>query len=202
YAASRRGRRGAQIELAGRRSVRIEGEDRPREELEAVVRAARDVASGAVRVVRLDLAGTRHRSRKDEIAKARREALDLRLDARGHVHRRAVRDVAVRPEGVLSRRGAGVVEKALLRDEHEGLLGMAAAVDLGFAGGDFLERAADVHRAGAPALRGSPGHGPPEGVVDLENSGSAPVPAERATVAGRQSILGDAIQGRGRSVEQ
>ena len=35
-----------------------------------------------------------------------REALDLRFDARGHVERRAVRDVAVGPRRMPPRRGA------------------------------------------------------------------------------------------------
>jgi len=63
-----------------------------------------------------------------------------------------------------------------LRHEHEGPLGMAAAIDLAFALGELLERAAEVHGAGAAALRGQPGDGPRERVVDLENAGTAPVP--------------------------
>ncbi|HET9754394.1 MAG TPA: lipase maturation factor family protein, partial [Myxococcales bacterium] len=197
-----RRRRRAEIQVLRRRGVGVDGEDGPGEELHPVVGAAGDVSSGAVRVVRLDLAGSGDGARQHGLPESRREPLELRLDARSHVHRRAVGDVAVGPEGVLSRGRTGVVEEALLRDEDEGSLGMLAAGDGGLARGDLLETAADVHGARAAAVVSAPGNRGGEGVVELEHARSAPESAQRAAVGLRQPRRRDPLQDRGGGVEE
>ena len=76
-----------------------------------------------LRLLRLEVGRRRHRAREDEVAEARGEALDLRLDRVGHVAAPAVRDVAVRPGGVLALRRAGRVEQRVLGEQHERPLG-------------------------------------------------------------------------------
>jgi hypothetical protein len=53
-------------------------------------------------------------------------ALDLRLDTIPHVDGGPVRDMAVRPGGVLAAGSARVVEQALLGEQDERALGMAS----------------------------------------------------------------------------
>src|SRR4029079_16815578 len=95
-----------------------------------------------VRVVRLELRGAKRRAGDDPVAEARREALDLLFDPLRHVERRAVRNVAVRPRGLLSLGRAARVEEARLREEDVRLVAHAAAPRLALGGGDLLERAA------------------------------------------------------------
>ncbi len=99
-------------------------------------------------------------------------------------------------------RGASRVEHALLCDQHERPLRMPAACDLVLGCGDLLERAADVHRAGAAARLGRPGHRPVERVVELEHAGSVAVARERPPVAGRQRVAGDREDLSRREVEE
>ena len=118
---------------------------------------AADRAADVVRVVAFEI-GRGHRcARQDEVAEAGREALELRLDARGHVDAGAARHVAVGPGGVLSGRRARRVEQALLRDDHVRPLRVLAAPDGRLAADDLLERSADVDGAGALALGRAPG---------------------------------------------
>ena len=67
--------------------------------------------------------------RQDAVAEAGREAFDLRFDGRRHVDRGAVRHVAVRPDGVLTGRGAGLIKQALLGHERIGLFRHLAVPD-------------------------------------------------------------------------
>src|SRR5262249_58835520 len=89
------------------------------EELPQVEAAAGDVAADVVRVVCLKLGRGRLRERQDSLPEARGKPLDLTEDRLGHLRGGAVRDVAVRPDGVLARRRAGGVEQAVLREQHE-----------------------------------------------------------------------------------
>ena len=109
------------------RRVRRDPRSRPGEHLAQVGRAAVDVAADVVRVLGLEVGRTARRPREHDVAEPGREPLDLALDRRRHVDRRAVGHVAVRPQRVPARRRAAGVDQALLGDEHEGPLGMAAA---------------------------------------------------------------------------
>src|SRR5206468_11565941 len=83
-----------------------------------------------------------HVPREHALAEARCEALELRLDALGHVDGRAVRHVAVGPDRVLARGRARLIEEALLADEHERALGRVALPHLALGVRDVVERAA------------------------------------------------------------
>ena len=89
------------------------------EQLEVVERAARDVAADEVGVRRFEIASRAHRSSDDDVAKPRREPLDLRVDRLARVERRCCRHVAVRPERVHPLGRASRVAHRRLRDEHE-----------------------------------------------------------------------------------
>src|SRR5690348_7280345 len=84
-AAAGRRRRAADVDAAARRAVRDERANRTRVELREIHRSAVQVAADEVAVVRLELLRPQGAPREDAIAKARREALDLRLDRIGHV---------------------------------------------------------------------------------------------------------------------
>ena len=71
----------AEVEAAHRRAVGGERGHRPEDHLAERVAAAADVAADEVRVAALQIAGAEHVAREDPLAKAGREALDLRLDA-------------------------------------------------------------------------------------------------------------------------
>jgi len=74
---------------------------------------------------------------------------DLAFDRFGHVDVRAVGHVAVRPGGVLAFGRARRVEEALLRQEHEGAIGVVAALHGALARGDLGRGPAYVHGRGA-----------------------------------------------------
>ena len=86
-------------------------------------------------------AGRRDVARKDAVAKSRSVALDLRLDAFGHVDGRAIRHVAVRPEHVLSLGRAGRIEERWLRSQDERALGMPPLAHVVLARSDFFQGA-------------------------------------------------------------
>src|SRR5439155_1071664 len=139
-------------------------------ELKERVRAAADVAPDVVLVVAMDLGRAHHRARENPVAESRREALDLRLHSFGHVECGPVRNVAVRPHGVLARGSARRVEEALLSDEDERALGRRAARDLGLALGDLVERSSEMDRPCAKALFGAPRDRAIDRVVELEDA--------------------------------
>ena len=95
-------RRGAaEVEAADRRSVGGQARERAEDDLIERVGAGADVAVDEVRVAALQVGGALDVTREDEVAEARREALDLGLEAL---------DLAVglvRPVGVLGTVGVG-----------------------------------------------------------------------------------------------
>src|SRR5439155_17767079 len=99
--ASWRGRRRADVDALQWCSVRHEPPRRAEEELGQVHCAAVQVTADEVAVVRLELGGAHRVAGEYAAAESGREPLDLRFDALGHVDRRAIRDVAVGPCGVL-----------------------------------------------------------------------------------------------------
>ena len=73
--------------------------------------------------MRLDVRGEQLVAGQNALAKARRKALDLGLDRVAEVMRAARRHVAVCVARVFAGRCAAIVEQALLRHQHERLLG-------------------------------------------------------------------------------
>ncbi len=138
---------------------------------------------------------------EDAIAHPRREALDLAEDAIGHVDGGPVRHVAVGPQRVLAGRRARGIEEALLRDEHEGTIGVLAAPDGGLRGRDFGQRAAEVDGPRVCAFPRPPRDGAVEGGVDLEHSRTVAVALQAATIAAGQPLARDRHQLAGSQVE-
>src|ERR1044071_6289815 len=105
-ACARGRRRGADEESRVGRFVRRELRHWTGEELQAVVGAATNIAADVVRVVGLQLYRTRIVPSQHDVAKARRETLELGLDARSHVLGAAMRHVAVDPGRMFPGRGS------------------------------------------------------------------------------------------------
>src|SRR5262249_56518653 len=82
-AAARRGGCRAEVDAAQRRPVGDEPPDRPEEELAKVHRAVVEIAADEVAIVPLEVGGPHDMAREHQTAKPGREALDLRLHARG-----------------------------------------------------------------------------------------------------------------------
>src|SRR5262249_53752802 len=144
-----------------------------------------------VRVVRLVLRGVDGVAADDAVAESGRESLHLPLDGLRHIDGRSVRDVAVAPPRVLAGGRARGVGEALLREEGEGAVGDAAAPDRVFVHGDLLERAAEVHRPGARALRRAPRNRTVERPVDFEHAGAVAEALQPAYIARWKGVAGD-----------
>src|SRR5579859_366866 len=127
--------------------------------------------------------------RQDALAKAGREALDLRLDALGHVVRRAVRHVAVYPGDLFSLRCAGNVEEALLRYQHERTFRWHTAPDGPLRCRDLLQRAAQMYRACLAASLSRPRYRSIQGVIELEDAGAIAIPCQPGLIAGWQTLV-------------
>src|SRR5919197_1489234 len=180
-AAAGRRRGGAEVDPARRRAVR--DASRPEDELAEIHDPAVDVAAEVVAVVRLEIGRQPDRPGEDELPESRREPLHLRLDRRDPVERRSVRDVAVRPGGVLSVRRACRVEEALLREQHE--RARRSVVPLG--PGDLVERRAEMHGRRAPARLRPPRNRARQRPIDLEGARTVPVAKQPPLVARGQS---------------
>ena len=75
---------------------------------------------------------------ENTIAKTGCESLDLRFDLIRHIRAAAERNMAVRPERVLTTRRARFIEQTLLRDQHERALGNFSTHNLAFRRRDFV----------------------------------------------------------------
>ena len=95
------------------RRVRHGARDGPCEELAQVRRAAVDVAADVVGVARLEVGRAEHAAGPDEVAKARREALDLSLDGRACVEPRSRWARGSTPTACERRPGRGLGSKRL-----------------------------------------------------------------------------------------
>jgi hypothetical protein len=196
------GRGGGGAEIDAGRAGGVGAQRGAQEELAEGERAAGDVAAEEVGVQGLKSGGRRDVTRQNAVAEAGGEALDLGLNARGHVLGRAVGDVAVGPEDVAAGRGAGGIEERGLRGEDERALGGAALGDGGFRGGDLFECAAEMDRGGAAAAGRAPGDGIGEGEVDFEGGGSAAEARVGMADAGREAVGGDGQELGGRGVKE
>src|SRR4051812_20670018 len=81
HRAARERRRAAEVQAPDRRAVRVQARHRAEDDLVELVGAGADVAVLEVRVRALEVGGPLHVATEDAVAKARREALDLRLHA-------------------------------------------------------------------------------------------------------------------------
>jgi len=142
------------------------------------------------------------RAGEDPVGEAGGEPLDLGLDARRHVDRRARRHVAVGPERRPPGRRPAVVDDRRLDDEAEGGLGVAAGVHLGLGPPDLGQRAADVDGAGDGGGLGGPGHRPVEGPVDLADPGPVAEAPVGAAGPGVQAVAGQVDELARRHVEE
>ena len=152
---------------------------------------AGDVASDVVGVARLQRGRTVDAFGENAVAKPGGEAFDLRFDPVGHVDGRAVRDVAVRPPGVLAVGCARRVEQALLGQQHERAIGMIPGGHGTLARSDLGHRATEVDGAGPQTFLRGPWDWTVQGVVDLECCWSVSVAGELAPVAVGQATPRD-----------
>ena len=155
------------------------------------MRAAGDVAADVRGVVGLEPRRSGDVAGQDQVLEPGSEALELGFHALGHVHGRAVGDVAVGPQRVLPRRCPARVDEALLGHEHVRALGMPAGRCLRFAGRDLLGRATQVDGAGPATLLVGPRHRPGQRVVHLEGRRPVLVAEQAVPVAGGQPVPGD-----------
>src|SRR3954452_23666450 len=202
HAAARWRGAGGEIDPVVGCRIRIAARERPRQHLHEVVRAAGDVAADDVRIVRLVLDAVPRVPRQDSVAESGRESLVLRFDDAGHVVRRSIRNVAVRPTGVLAGRRARVIEKALLRDEDERLSTVASFPDVRFVRSDLLDPSPNVYRRRFRALFGTPRNRSIERPVDFEHAGTVAKPAQPLDVRRRQRVAGDLRELARRDIEE
>ena len=138
-AAARRSGSRTQINARQWRAVRRRTKDWSRNQLRQVRCAAVDVAAGQIRIRSSEISGTHLVAGEDAIAKTGRESLDLRFDLIRHIRAAAERNMAVRPERVLTARRSRFIEQTLLRDQHERALGNFSAHNLAFRRRDFVQ---------------------------------------------------------------
>ena len=140
----------------------------------------------------LQVDGREYLPRQHAIAEAGSEALNLRFDARQHVERGAVGNVAVSPGNMPAFGCASRVEQAWLSEKHERLLGVVAVAHRIFRGRYFFQCAAEMHRGGSPALGSFPRNGIGQGIVDLEDARPVAKALKIAPVGRREPTAGDA----------
>jgi hypothetical protein len=182
HAASGRRRGRAQVDALERRPVRDEAPYRAEEELAEIHRAAVEISADEVAVMGLEVGRAERAASEDQVAEARREALDLGLDALRHVHVGAVRDMAVGPGGVIAGRRARLVPEARLGEQDERTLSDPARPGEPLGARDLLERASEVDGGRPPARLRLPRDRAREGPVELERPRTVPVAEQRLLV--------------------
>ena len=103
---------------------------------------APDVAADEVRVTRFESAGVITERAEHAVAKSRREAFDLALDAPSMSTVDPVRHVAIAPRDVLARRRARRIEQRRLAEQHERPIRRSVRPRPLLGRRDLLERAA------------------------------------------------------------
>src|SRR5215207_5981372 len=136
HASARRRRGRTYVQSLCRGGVRVETDHRPGQKLTEVHVPAAYVAD-EVGVLPFEIRRPGDALRKNTVPETGGETFYLRLDPLRHVEGRAVRDVAVRPHGVLALRSAGGVEEALLGEQDKGPLRALLPGDGGLASGDL-----------------------------------------------------------------
>src|SRR5918994_179557 len=155
HASARRRRGRTYVQPLCRGGVRVETDHRPGQKLTEVHVAAAYVAADEVGVLPFEIRRPGDALRENTVPETGGETFYLRLDPLGHIEGRAVRDVAVRPHGVLALRSAGGVEEALLGEQDKESLRVLSPGYGGLARGDFLQRPTEVNGPGSPAMERS-----------------------------------------------
>ena len=106
----------------------------------------------------------------DAIAETRRKSFDLRFDLIRHIRAAAERNMAVRPERVLTMRRARFIEQTLLCDQHERALGNFSTHNLAFRRRDFANIPPEMNCSCATASFGFPWDRLTQRIIDFENS--------------------------------
>ena len=83
---------------------------------------ATDISANHIRVVYLEIRWSHDISSEDDVPETRSKTLDLALNPFGHINFASVRDVTVRPTGMLPRWRARFIHHALLRNKNERVL--------------------------------------------------------------------------------
>ena len=109
---------------------------------------------------------------EDAIAETGRESLNLRFNLIRHIRAAAERNMAVRPERVLTTRRARCIEQTLLRDQHERALGNFSTHNLAFRRRDFVNAPSEMNCSCATASFGFPWDWLTQRIIDFENSGA------------------------------
>src|SRR5215207_6417280 len=157
HAPARRRRGRTYVQSLCRGGVRVETDHRPGQKLTEVHVAAAYVAADEVGVPPFEICRPGDDLRKNTVPETGGETFYLRLDPLRHVEGRAVWDVAVGPDGMLAFGGARLIEEALLGEQDERPLGVLTAGDGGLAGGDLVQRRAEVDGPCALAACPCPG---------------------------------------------
>ena len=202
HARPRRRRRRAQIHAGQRRAIRIQRQPRPRQRLPQRCRSAADVAPDVVGVVRLHLHRPGRVPRRNAVAEARREALDLRFDCSSEIAAVAVRHVAVRPRRVHAVRSAARVEQRVLRQQHERPLAAHSAPRIALGTRDLLDAPADVHGRRLRTFAGPPRDRRAQRVVDLEHARAVAESFIRPRLRSSQRVARQAHELPRRDVEE
>ena len=129
------------------------------EELPEVGNSPVDVSPNVVWVVFAEIVGVPAMGFQNPVSKARSESLNLGLNGFASVLLGATGNVAIGPAHLFTLRGAGAVEQALLRQDHEGLVCVYTVVGCSLTGGYFFQGAAEMNRAGLTALGVLPRNG-------------------------------------------
>ena len=107
---------------------------------------------------------------EDAISETGRESLDLRFNLIRHIRAAVERNMAVRPERVLTTRRARLIEQTLLRDQHERAIGNFSTHNLAFRRRNFVYAATEMNCSCAPASFGFPWNWLTQRIIDFENS--------------------------------
>jgi hypothetical protein len=142
-------RSGCRTEVKIGGAGRVGAEAGTEEELPQVECASADISADEILIHGLEHGWGRDVPGKNAVAKAGRKALDLGLDAFGHVDGGGVGDVTVGPEDVTAGRRAGWIEQGWLGEENERALGVTATGDIVFCLRDVLEGSAEMNGDGA-----------------------------------------------------
>src|SRR5918993_925526 len=202
HASARRRRGRTYVQSLCRGGVRVETDHRPSQKLTEVHVPSVDIAADEVGVPPFEVGRPRSALRKNTVPETGGETFYLRLDPLRHVEGRAVWDVAVGPDGMLAFGGARLIEEALLGEQDERPLGVLTAGDGGLAGGDLVQRRAEVDGPGAPALLRFPGDRAVEREVHLECAGAVTVALEAPPIPLREVLAGDGEELTRRHVEE
>src|SRR5215211_1174409 len=107
---------------------------------------------------------------EDGITETGRESFDLRFNLMRHIRGAVERNMAVRPERVLTARRACFIEHTLLRNQHEWARGNFSTRNLAFVRRDFVNTPSDMNCPRAPASFGFPWDRLTQRIIDFENS--------------------------------